>query len=196
MGLRPRAATLLLAVSIAAGCSKETPAPQRSPPQVTVATVAAATIPNGMTFVAQTKSSRRVDIVARVSGYLERIAYQEGELVKEGEVLFELDPKPFQAQLDAAKGELLAQRARFATARANLDRVKPLAEQDALSRADLDRAQGEHDSAAAAVFSAGAKVREAELNLGYTVIRAPVLGFASRATQRQGAYINAMSDGA
>jgi membrane fusion protein (multidrug efflux system) len=116
--------------------------------------------------------------------------------VKEGDVLFELDRKPFQAQLDSAKGELLAQRARFTTAKANLERVKPLAEQDALSRADLDRAQGEYDSAAAAVFSAGAKLREAELNLGYTVIRAPVLGLASRATQRQGAYINSMSDGA
>src|SRR3954471_534139 len=191
-----RVATLFLAVWIAAGCSKEAPAPQRPAPQVSVSTVTPQTIPHVMTFVAQTESSRQVDIVARVSGFLERIAYREGELVKEGEVLFELDAKPFQAQLDAAKGELLAQRARFATARANLDRVKPLAEQDALSRADLDRAQGEHDSAAAAVFSAGAKVREAELNLGYTVIRAPVLGFASRATQRQGAYINAMSDGA
>jgi membrane fusion protein (multidrug efflux system) len=194
MGKMPMlcAATLL----IAAGCSKEAPAPQRPPPQVGVTTVAAATIPNTITFVAQTESSRQVDIVARVSGFLDRIAYREGELVKEGDVLFELDRKPFQAQLDSAKGELLAQRARFTTAKANLERVKPLAEQDALSRADLDRAQGEYDSAAAAVFSAGAKLREAELNLGYTVIRAPVLGLASRATQRQGAYINSMSDGA
>ena len=191
-----RAAILLVSAGVAAGCSKEAPAPPRPPPQVSVVAIAPQTIPQVLSFVAQTESSRQVDIVARVSGFLDRIAYREGELVKEGEVLFELDPKPFQAQLDAAKGELLAQRARFATAKANLDRVKPLAAQDALSRADLDRAQGEHDSAAAAVFSAGAKVREAELNLGYTVIRAPVLGFASRATQRQGAYINAMSDGA
>ncbi len=191
-----RAAILLVSAGVAAGCSKEAPAPQRPPPQVSVVAIAPQTIPQVLSFVAQTESSRQVDIVARISGYLDKIAYREGELVQEGQLLFELDPKPFQAQLDAAKGELLAQRARFATARANLGRVKPLAEQDALSRADLDRAQGEHDSAAAAVFSAGAKVREAELNLGYTVIRAPVLGFASRATQRQGAYINAMSDGA
>src|SRR5262249_15882787 len=89
-----------------------------------------------------------------------------------------------------------AQRARFATAKANLDRIKPLAAQDAVSRADLDRAQGEYDSASAAVFSAGAKLREAELNLGYTVIEAPVPGLASPALQRPGAYINAMSDSA
>lgn len=183
-------------LAVAPGCSKEAPAPQRPPPQVTVTTVAAATIPNSITFVAQTESSQRVDIVARVSGYLERIAYQEGELVKEGQVLFELDRKPFQAQLDGAKGEVLAQKARFATARANLERIKPLAAQDALSRADLDRAQGEYDGASAAVFSAEAKLREADLNLGYTVIRSPVAGVAGRSLQRQGAYINAMADSA
>ena len=191
-----RAAITLLIAAIAAACSETAPPPQRPAPQVSVLTVTPQTIPYAMTFVAQTESSRQVDIVARVSGYLDEIAYREGELVKEGQVLFQLDRKPFQAQLDAAKGELAAQQARFTTAKANLERVKPLAEQDALSRADLDRAQGEHDSAAAAVFAARAKVREAELNLGYTVMRAPVLGMASRSLQRQGAYINAMSDSA
>jgi len=196
MGLRMRTATVLLAVSIAAGCSKEAPAPQRPVPQVSVSTVAPQTIPYVLTFVAQTESSRQVDIVARVSGYLDRIAYREGDLVREGQLLFQLDQKPFLAQLDAAKGELLAQQARFSTAKANLERVKPLAAQDALSRADLDRAQGDYDSANAAVFAASAKLREAELNLSYTVIRAPVLGLASRSAQRQGAYINAMSENA
>src|SRR3954451_3177483 len=144
---------LVICTALVVGCTKETPPPQRPPPQVTVVTIAPQTIPQVLSFVAQTESSRQVDIVARVSGFLDRIAYREGELVKEGAVLFELDPKPFQAQLDAAKGELLAQRARFATAKANLDRVKPLAQQDALSRADLDRAQGEHDAATAAVYA-------------------------------------------
>jgi membrane fusion protein (multidrug efflux system) len=149
-----------------------------------------------MSFVAQTESSRQVDNDARVSGYLDKIAYQEGELVKEGQVLFELDPKPFRAQLDAARGELLAQQARFTTAKANLDRVKPLVALDALSKADLDRSQGEYDSASAAVFSAQAKVKEQELNLGYATILAPVTGLASRSAQRQGAYVNAMAESA
>jgi membrane fusion protein (multidrug efflux system) len=74
--------------------------------------------------------------------------------------------------------------------------VKPLAEQNALSRADLDRAQGEFDSAKAAVFAAEAKVKEAELNLGYATIRSPVTGLASRSLQRQGAFVNAMSESA
>ncbi|HYX65919.1 MAG TPA: efflux RND transporter periplasmic adaptor subunit [Burkholderiales bacterium] len=188
-------AAVLVALALAA-CSKEAPPPQRPPPEVSVLAVAPQSIPYVMTFVAQTESSRQVDIVARVSGYLDRIAYREGELVKEGQLLFQLDPKPFQADFDAAKGELLAQQARFATAKANLERVKPLAEQDALSRADLDRAQGDYDAANAAVYAARAKVRSAEINLGYTTIRAPVTGLASRSSQRQGAYINAMSDSA
>ncbi|HEY2338648.1 MAG TPA: efflux RND transporter periplasmic adaptor subunit [Burkholderiales bacterium] len=185
-----------LAIGVAAGCSKEAPQTQRPVPEVTVVTVKPQSIPYLMSFVAQTESSRQVDIVARVSGYLDKIAYREGELVKEGQVLFQLDPKPFRAQFDAARGELLAQQARFTTAKANLDRVKPLAALDALSKADLDRAQGDYDSANAAVFAAQAKVREQELNLGYATILAPVTGLASRSSQRQGAYINAMSESA
>jgi membrane fusion protein (multidrug efflux system) len=185
-----------LAALAAAGCSKEAPPPQRPPPEVSVVTMRPQNIPFTPNFVAQTESSRQVNIVARVSGYLDKIAYQEGEVVKEGQVLFQLDPKPFQAQLEAARGELQAQQARFTTAQANLGRVKPLAQQNALSQSDLDKAQGEFDSAKAAVYAAQAKVTEAELNLGYTTIRSPVTGLASRAVQRQGAYINAQSESA
>ncbi|MGF1612842.1 MAG: efflux RND transporter periplasmic adaptor subunit [Gammaproteobacteria bacterium] len=171
-------------------------AQQRPVPEVSVLTVQPQSIPYTPTFVAQTESSQQVSIVGRVSGYLDQIAYQEGELVKQGQVLFQLDPKPFQAQLDAARGELQAQQARLKTAQATLGRVKPLVAEDALSQADLDRAQGEFDAATAAVFAAQAKVKEAELNLGYTTIRSPVTGFASQSAQRQGAYINAAGESA
>jgi membrane fusion protein, multidrug efflux system len=190
----PALAVSLAAAVLAAGCSKEAPPPQRPPPQVTVITVQPQNIPVTASFVAQTESSRQVNIVARVSGYLDKIAYQEGEVVKEGQVLFQLDPKPFRAQLEAARGELQSQQARFTTAQSNLSRVKPLAQQNALSQSDLDKAQGEFDSAKAAVYSAQAKVTEAELNLGYTTIRSPVSGLASRSLQRQGAFVNAQSE--
>jgi membrane fusion protein (multidrug efflux system) len=187
----------MLALVLLAGCGKSEPQPpQRPPAPVSVMTVAPQTIPYTQSFVAQTESSQQVDIVARVSGFLDKIAYQEGDLVKAGQVLFQLDPKPFQAQLQAVRGEWQSQQARLTTASANLDRIKPLAEQNALSQADLDRAQGEFDSAKAAVFSAQAKVTEAELDLGYTTIRSPVTGLASRSLQRQGAFINSMSESA
>jgi membrane fusion protein, multidrug efflux system len=191
-----RAAAFGFFVLLAAGCSKEAPEAQRPPPVVTVMAVTPQAIPFSASFVAQTESSRQVDIVARVSGFLDRIAYPEGELVKEGQLLFQLDPKPFEAQVEAAKGELLAQQARHTTAAANLSRVKPLAQQNALSQADLDKAQGEFDASNAAVYSAQAKLKQAELNLGYTTIRSPVTGFSGRALQRQGAYINAVGDSA
>ena len=188
--LLPALATLAV---LAAGCSKQAPPQPRPAPEVSVITVQQRTIPFVPTYVAQTESSRQVDIVARVSGFLDKIAYREGELVREGQLLFQLDPKPFQAQLEAARGELQAQKARFATAEATLARVKPLTLQNALSQADLDRAQGEYDASKAAVFAAQAKVTEAELNLGYTSIHSPVTGLASRALQREGAYLNAQS---
>jgi len=161
-----------------------------------VITVEPRTIPMTFSFVAQTESSQQVNIVARVSGYLDKIAYQEGDLVKQGQLLFQLDPRPFQAQLAAAQGAMQSQQARHVNATANLERVKPLAQQNALSQADLDRAQAEFDSSKAAVFTAQARVDEAELNLGYTTIRSPVTGLASKSSQRQGSYINALSDSA
>ncbi len=185
---------ILLAFALGlAGCSKEAPPPQRPVPTVSVLEIKPQTIPYTSTFVAQTESSQQVDIVARVSGFLDKIAYHEGDLVKEGKILFQLDPKPFEAQLDAAKGELQAQQARLFTARATLNRVKPLAAQNALSQSDLDRATGEFEAATAAVYAAQAKVTEAELNLGYTTIRSPVTGIASRSIPRQGAYLNSIS---
>jgi membrane fusion protein (multidrug efflux system) len=194
--LSPLAVATVCAIALAAGCSKETPPSQRPPAAVSVITVEPQTIPYSLSFVAQTESSQQVNIVARISGYLDKIAYHEGDLVKQGQLLFQLDPKPFQAQLEAVQGELQSQQARLVTAKANLERVKPLAQQNALSQADLDRAQGEFDASRAAVFTAQAKVHEAELNLGYTTIRSPVTGLASRSLQRQGAFINAMSDSA
>jgi membrane fusion protein (multidrug efflux system) len=194
--LSPLAVATACAVALAAGCSKETPQSQRPAPAVSVITVEPETIPYTITFVAQTESSQQVNIVARVSGYLDKIAYHEGDLVKQGQLLFQLDPRPFQAQLEAVQGELQSQQARLVNAKANLERVKPLAQQNALSQADLDRAQGEFDASKAAVYTAQAKIHEAELNLGYTTIRSPVTGLASRSLQRQGAFINAMSDSA
>ncbi len=191
-----RLAAWLVLAGLAASCSKEAPPPARAAPEVTVRTIEPRTIPYTPTFVAQTESSRQVNIVARVSGFLDSINYSEGDLVKQGQLLFKLDPKPFQAQLNAAKGELQAQQARLETAQVTFTRVKPLADQDALPQMDLDRAKGELDTARAAVFAAQAKVDEATLNLGYATITSPVKGVAGRALQRQGAYVNSLAESA
>ncbi len=175
-------------------CSPEKPVVQQAAPEVGVITVAPKPVPYSVNFVAQTESSRQVEIVARVAGFLDRIAYAEGDVVKEGQLLFQIDPKPFKAQLDAALGALEAQKARLNTATATLKRVKPLAEQNALSQSDLDRATGDFEVANAAVQTAIAQVRTAELNLEYTTIRSPVNGSAGRALQREGAYVGSAAE--
>ena len=190
------AALVVFAAAFLGACGKEAPLPPRPAPEVSVITIEPRSIPFTAVFVAQTESSRQVNIVARVSGFLERIAYQEGDLIKQGQLMFQLDPKPFQAQLNAARGEFESQQARLATAQVTYGRVKPLAEQDALPQTDLDRAKGELDAAKAAVFSAQAKVDEAKLNLSYATITSPLTGVASRALQRQGAYVNSLAESA
>ena len=102
--LSPLALATVCAIMFTAGCSKETPTSQRPAPVVSVITVEPQTIPYTLSFVAQTESSQQVNIVARVSGYLDKIAYHEGDLVKQGQLLFQLDPKPFQTQLEAVAG--------------------------------------------------------------------------------------------
>ncbi len=183
------------ALLVVAGCGKpETAAPP--PPVVEVVKVETKTVPIVFSRVAQVQSSREVEVVARVSGFLEKIVYTEGAYVEEGDVMFLMDRKPFEAQLDAAKGELEASKARLWTANANLKRTKPLAEADALSQSDLDQATGEQQAAEAAVYAATANVTQAKLDLGYTEILAPVSGFSGEAKQREGAYLNAFSESA
>ena len=187
-------ATAVLVI-VFAGCSKpEAEAPP--PPQVEVIKADKRTVPVVISRVAQTESSREVQVVARVSGFLERIAYEEGALLQEGDVMFEMDRKPFLAEVKAAEGELEASKARLWTANANLDRTRPLAEADALSQADLDRAIGEQKAAEAAVYAAQARLTQANLDLSYTIIQAPVTGLSGKARQREGAYLNAFSDSA
>jgi membrane fusion protein (multidrug efflux system) len=151
--------------------------------------VEAKDVPVSGEYVAQTQSSRLVNIQARVSGFLDRRVYTEGAMVKEGDTLFLMDQKPFKAQLDQAQAAMARQVAAMETAKANLARVKPLAEMDALSQKDLDDAKGQFESYAAAVDQAKAQVETAKLNLSYTVITSPVTGITSFAQQADGTYI-------
>ena len=118
----------LSVLSVLSACSNEKPqAKGPTAVEVKVMTVQPTDAPARFQFVGQTESSQQVEIRARVSGFLERRVYQEGSSVKAGQVLFEIDKKPFLAQLQAAKAELAQQQARLLVAKQNLARVKPLA---------------------------------------------------------------------
>jgi membrane fusion protein (multidrug efflux system) len=188
---RMTAILLIVLFGMAAGCSKapEEKSQHRSA-EVTVITVEAKDVPISGEYVAQTQSSRLVNIQARVTGFLDRRVYTEGSMVREGDTLFLMDRKPFQVQLDQVQASLARQVAAMETAKANLARVKPLAEMDALSQKDLDDAKGQYESYAAAVDQAKAQVETAKLNLSYTIITSPVTGITSFAQQTEGTYIS------
>jgi membrane fusion protein (multidrug efflux system) len=182
--------TLASGLLLAAGCSKEAPPPAARVADVTALTIIPRDAPVVYEFVGQTQSSREVEIRARVDGFLEKRVYTEGNLVKAGETLFLMDSKPFEATLQQARGELAQQEARYQVAQANLARVKPLADQNAVSKKDLDDAIGNEKSTRAAVLSAQGSVRQAELNLSYATITSPLNGLSSYAKLQEGAYIN------
>lgn len=188
-----RRVAFLFALTAALGACEKPEAPHRPMPEVSVLTVEPKDTPVTFEFVGSTTSSQQVEVRARVNGFLDHRLYTEGTIVKQGQVMFEMDPKPFKAQLNAAEAALDEQKARLWTAQSNLKRVKPLAKANAVSKKDLDDAQGQVNAAAAAVEMAKADVETAELNLGYTNIYAPVTGASSFARIQDGAYVNEQS---
>lgn len=182
------ACALLAAVP---GCGKhEKKKPEARPAEVTVVTVTPHDEPVSFEYVAQTQSSHQVSIQARVSGFLDKRVYTEGAIVKTGDVLFLMDKKPFQAQVDGAAAALARQRAAMETARLNLARTKPLTAQNALSQKDLDDAIGSYESTSAAVEQAKSRLETAQLNLSYCTITSPVTGITGAALQQDGTYIS------
>jgi membrane fusion protein (multidrug efflux system) len=183
-----------IAALVVSGCGRDAAPP--APPavtNVTTVTVAARDVAVIPEFVAQTQSSQSVNIQARVSGFLDKRVYVEGSVVKTGQTLFLMDPKPFQAQVDGAQAALSRQQAAYDVASANLKRVQPLVEQNALSQKDLDDAKGQYEQAGAAVEQAKSQLEEAKLNLSYTTITSPVDGISSNAAVADGTYVSAQN---
>jgi membrane fusion protein (multidrug efflux system) len=147
-------------------------------------------------FVARIQSSHQVDVMARVSGFLDKICYAEGRPVAKGQVLFQLDRKPFVAAVDAARAEVEIRQSQLWTAKASYGRIKPLADQNAASKSDLDNAIGTVKAAEAGLQQAKANLYKAKLNLGYTTIRSPVSGDAGQSKIREGGYVAAGTESA
>ncbi|MGH8619281.1 MAG: efflux RND transporter periplasmic adaptor subunit [Burkholderiales bacterium] len=188
-----RCCAVLATVIAASGCSKKE-APPPAPAEVSVQKVEPRDTPVTFEYIAQTQSPQQVNIVARVNGFLDKQLYTEGSIVKEGQVLFQMDQRPFVAQLEAMQAAMDRTKAANDTAASNLKRVRPLAEQNALSQKDLDDATGSDQSTAAAVAQARANVETAKLNLSYTTIASPLRGVAAAAQQKEGAYLSPQSN--
>jgi len=180
--------SLLLSILLG-GCGEPSEDVKGGAPDVTVIKIEPQDTAVSMMFVGKTASSRRVEIRSRVEGFLDKRTYVEGSMVEAGQVLFEMDKKPFEAQLNFTRAELAQQQARLETARTNLNRIRPLAKKKAVAQKELDDAEGFYRESAAAVEQAKARVVQAELELGYCTITTPVTGLSSFAVMREGAYI-------
>ena len=173
-----RAAALLAALSVvAAGCGKKE-AMVLPVPEVYVTQAVAKDVPVQMELIGQTAGSKDVEIRARVEGYLETVDFREGDFVKEGELLYQIDPKPFQAAVASARAQVATMQARLGQTETEVARMKPLAEQQAVSRRDYDNAVSARDAALAQLDAAKAALDKAQLDLGYTTIKAPISGLA------------------
>jgi membrane fusion protein, multidrug efflux system len=156
------------------------------PPVVEVVTVDQKDVPIFQEWVGALDGYVNAVIRPQVTGYLIRQNYREGELVRKGQILFEIDPRTFQASLNQAQAQLSQQKARHETTKANLARIRPLAEKNAVSQKDLDDAIGAELSTGSSVEAAQAAVENAQLNLGFTKITSPVDGIAGIAKAQLG----------
>ncbi len=173
--LLPIAACLLTGL---VGCSKkEVPVPS-APPEVTVATVAQQDVPIYNEWVAQLSGPVNAEITPKVQGYLLKQEYQNGYFVKKGQRLFELDPRQYEAALDAAKASVARAEANLAKYQADVARDTPLAAQNAIPQKQLDNDTANRDAAAAEVLAEKASEKNAELNLAWTNVNSPIDGIA------------------
>jgi membrane fusion protein, multidrug efflux system len=162
-----------------------------SDPQVEVATVISERISDWGEFSGRLQAAETVALVPRVSGYIQQVHFNEGALVEQGDLLIELDPAPFNAEVTRLRGELRSAQASARLARGNFERAEQLSSQHAISAELLDNRFAAKEQASAMVRSATAALKKAQLDLSYTRITAPISGRVSYAKITAGNFVTA-----
>jgi len=183
--------TVIAGALLLAGCGSAQKGPAGPPPpaQVGVVTVRPEAVPLVHDLVGRLSATRQADVRARVAGVLQKRLYKEGSRVKEGQILFQIDPAPLQAALDAAEASLAQAEAQATNAHVTAQRNRDLLPSGLVSRSDLDNAQATERSTAASVQQAKANVEAARINLGYASVRSPIDGRASQERVTEGALV-------
>ena len=169
-------------------CSKEEPPPP-PPPEVEVTTATQKDVPIYIELVGATLGSEDVEIRARVEGYLASVSFTEGSFVKKGQVLYKIDPQPFQAALAQAQANFETAKARLEKTNNDVARYKPLAAQKAVSQQELDNALSAQEAARFQVTAYDAVVSKAKLDLAYTTITSPVDGLIGTTQMKVGSLV-------
>jgi membrane fusion protein, multidrug efflux system len=177
-----------------AGCRSAAPTPP-PPPEVTVAEVRAEEVAEWDEYQGEFEAVDAVEVRPRVSGHLIRVPFTEGKEVKKGDVLFEIDPEPYQAAFDQREADLTRARARLELTQRDAKRAEVLAAAQAISREEMDTRLTLVSEARAAVAAAEASLRAAKLDLGYTKVRAPVDGRTGRAEVTEGNLVTSGAGG-
>jgi RND family efflux transporter MFP subunit len=172
---------VLIALLFAAGCGKSANTfVEPPPPEVTVQLPIEQEVVESLDLPGTAKAIESVDVRARVQGFLEKINFKDGAHVKAGDVLFEIDPKQYQAEYDRCEASLAEAKAKAKRTEADFSRAKELMPKNAIAQSDYDLAASSYAEALASVRMAEANVRAAKLNLDYTKVVAPISGRASR----------------
>ncbi|WP_254894487.1 efflux RND transporter periplasmic adaptor subunit [Chromobacterium haemolyticum] len=187
--------TALAASLMACGQKNDKHAGAMPPMPVGVLEITPSDVPVSFEFVGQAAGSREVEVRARVGGILLKRAYTEGKPVKQGDLLFQIDPEPLKATLDQAQGNLQVQQAQLVRTKQDYDRISPLFKENAVSQKDRDDAVSAYEAAKASVAAAQAQVQQAKINLGYARVTAPISGMTSQETRSEGSLVSTTADG-
>src|ERR1700727_212737 len=188
--------TLLAGSGLLFGCDKDASAASTGAPpamKVTVVKARQTDVPVTGEWVGTLDGYVNAQIQPQANGYLIRQDYREGSQVEEGQVLFEIDPRPFEAALDQAEGQLGQAKAQLELAQINVNRDTPLAEAHAIAKSQLDTEVQQKAQAEASVKAAEASVATAKLNLGFCEVRSLISGVAGQATTQVGNLVNGQS---
>lgn len=182
---------LVAVTALGASCKENTPPAQApAPPEVTVAPAVGRTVREWKEFTGQLRAIESVEVRARVSGYLQSVHFKDGQIVEKGALLFVIDPRPYQAVLDAATAESARVAAALALARNTLARLEAALRSNATSVQEYDRAQQEVLENEAALKAADARVTAAQLDVEFTQVRSPIAGRIDRQLVNVGNLIN------
>lgn len=173
------AVVAVLSGSVASACSK--PQPVMTPPEVTVATVVDRDIVDYDEFTGHFEAVQAVDVRPRVSGFIQRVAFPEGSIVRQGDVLVTIDRRPYEAEVARAAAVLEQAKTHAQLARQEFERAQRLVNTQAISREELDARTSSVAESEAAIRGAEASLRNAQLNLDWTTVRAPISGRVGRA---------------